>query len=61
MDDLINEGENQHRAHTVYEVSRACLDKDGFNLRKWRTSDPEFQSLINEIENKEQPPEAEKI
>ena len=59
MDDLINGGENQQRALKVYELSKACLEKGGFNLRKWRTSDPELQSLIDEIEAKQQPPKAE--
>ena len=61
VDDLINGGENQQRALKVYELSKACLEKGGFNLRKWRTSDPELQSLIDEIETKQQTPKAETI
>ena len=53
VDDLINGGENQQRGLEVYELSKVCLEKGGFNLRKWRTSDPELQSLIDEIETKE--------
>ena len=52
-------GGNQQRALKVYELLKPCLEKGGFNLRKWRTSDPELQSLIDEIENKQQPPKAE--
>ena len=59
MGDLINGGENQQRALKVYELSKACSENGGFNLRKWRTSDPELQSLIDEIETKQQPPKAE--
>ena len=59
VDDLINGGENQQRALKVYELSKACLEKGGFNLRKWRTSDPELQSLIDEIEAKQQTPKPE--
>ena len=59
VDDLINGGENQQRALKVYELSKVCLEKGGFSLRKWRTSDPELQSLIYEIETKQQTPKAE--
>ena len=52
VDDLINGRENRHRAHKVYELSKACLEKSVLNLRKWRTSDPELQGLIDEIETK---------
>ena len=52
-------GEDQHRARKVYELSKACLEKGGFNLRKWRTSDQELQSLIYEIQTKQQTPKAE--
>ena len=59
VDDLINGRENQQTTLKVYELSKACLEKGGFNLRKWRTSDPELQSLIDEIEAKQQTPKAE--
>ena len=54
-------GENRLRAHKVHELSKVCLEKGGINLRKWRTSNPELQSLIDETENKQQPPKTEVV
>ena len=58
-DDLINGGENQQRALKVYELSKDCLEKGWIKSRKWKTSDPELQSLIDEVETKQQIPMAE--
>ena len=60
VDDLINGiEENRHRAHKIYELPKTCLEKGGLNLRKWRTSDAELQSLKDKTPNRQQLPKAE--
>lgn len=48
VDDVVMGADTVERAHVTYTQSKACLLKEGFNLRKWRTSDEIIQNLIDE-------------
>ena len=53
MDDLNSDVQSTQNGFEFYKMGKSRFSKVSFNIRKWRTSDPELGKLIHYYKNRE--------